>query len=84
VSVLSFLLGVISSSRANDAKSAQGIALVIIFPVYALIAIQMTGMMLFTPILLLLLVLFLCLLNILVLRLAVRLFRRESIIVRWK
>jgi ABC-2 type transport system permease protein len=84
VSVLSFLLGVISSSRANDAKSAQGIALVIIFPVYALIAVQMTGMILLTPILLLLLVLFLCLLNILVLRLAVRLFRRESIIVRWK
>jgi len=36
MSTLSFMLIVVGSSRAEDAKNAQNIALVIIFPVLAL------------------------------------------------
>lgn len=84
ISVLSFMLGVISSSRINDAKNAQSISIVIIIPVFALIAIQVSGIIAFTPLVLLFFGLGLCLLDMLVLRLAVKLFRRESIITDWK
>ena len=84
VSVLSFMLGVVSSSRANDAKSGQNIAVVIVLPILALVAVQITGLVVFTPLLLIFLSFGLFLLNIIILRLAVKLFRRESIVVSWK
>ena len=84
VSLLSFLLGVISSSRASDAKNAQNLALFIIFPVFALIGVQVSGLVMFTPILLLLLSIITGLLDLFILRLSVRLFQRESILTRWK
>jgi ABC-2 type transport system permease protein len=84
VGLLSFLLGIISSSRASDAKSAQNIALFIIFPVFALIGVQVSGLVMFTPLLLILLAVVTGILDVLILRLAVKLFQRESILVRWK
>jgi len=84
ISILSFMLGVISSSRSTDAKSAQSIALFIIFPVFALIAIQLTGILALKPLSLLLFAVILLLADILILRLAVKLFQRETIIIRWK
>jgi ABC-2 type transport system permease protein len=84
VAVLSFLLGVIGSSRAKDARSAQNVALFIIFPVFGLIAVQVTGVVWFTPWLTFILGLVISLIDILVLKVAVGLFRRESIVVRWR
>lgn len=84
ISVLSFLLGVISSSRVSDAKNAQNGAIFIVFPVFALIGVQLSGFVMFTPILLLLLGIVIGVVDIFVLRLAVKLFQRESIITRWK
>ncbi len=84
IAALSFLLGVIGSSRAKDSRSAQNVALLIIFPVFGLIAIQVTGLIWFTPFLTLILGLALCLVDVLVLRVAVKLFQRESIVVRWR
>jgi ABC-2 type transport system permease protein len=84
ISVLSFMLGVISSSKASDAKSAQNVALIIVLPVLAIVATQIIGVISFTPILLLILSFVLCLLDLAVLRLAVKLFCREAILVRWK
>jgi ABC-2 type transport system permease protein len=81
---LSFLLGVIGSSRAKDSRSAQNVALLIIFPMFGLIAVQVTGLIWFTPLLTLILGLVLCLIDVLVLRMAVKLFQRESIVVRWR
>ena len=77
------VLGVIGSSRARDAKSAQNVAVVIILPVLALIAVQVTGLVWFTPILTLALALGIGIVDIIVLRVAVRLFQRESIVVKW-
>jgi len=48
VTVLSFLLGVIGSARAKDARSAQNIVMLVIFPLFGLVAIQVTGVVWFT------------------------------------
>jgi ABC-2 type transport system permease protein len=83
VVVLSFLLGIIGSSRAKDAKSAQNVALIIILPVLALIGVQVSGVVWFTPLLTLVLAFAIAVADIFVLRVATSLFQRESIIVKW-
>ncbi|MBI4302983.1 MAG: ABC transporter permease subunit [Chloroflexi bacterium] len=83
VAVLSFMLGVVGSSKAADAKSAQNIALVIIFPIMALVGVQVAGLVFFTPLLTLALALGVGLIDVIVLRIAVQLFQRESIVVKW-
>lgn len=84
VAILSFMLGVAGSSRAKDARSAQSIVLVIIFPVFALIGVQITGIVWFTPSLILVLALAIGIAAFISLRAAVRLFGRESIVLQWR
>jgi ABC-2 type transport system permease protein len=84
IAVLSFLLGVIGSSRARDFRNAQNMVLFIVFPIFALIAVQVTGVVWFTPLYTLILGIAIGLVDVGVLRVAVRLFRRESILVRWR
>jgi ABC-2 type transport system permease protein len=84
VAVLSFLLGVIGSSRARDSKSAQNIVVVIILPVLALIGIQVTGIVWLTMGTSLILALVIGAIDFLILKVAVRLFNRESIVVSWR
>lgn len=84
VAILSFMLGVMGSSRAKDPRSAQNTVVLIVFPVLALIGIQITGIVWFTPWLILVLALAIGVADFISLRAAVRLFRRESIIVQWR
>ena len=84
VAILSFMLGVIGSSRARDSKSAQNLAVIIVLPVLALIAVQVTGIVWFTPLLTLALALVVGLADAFALRIAVKLFQRESIVTRWR
>ncbi len=84
VALLSFILGVIGSSRAREAKSAQNFILVIIFPVMALIGIQVTGIVWFTPLLTLALGIGIGIIDWLMLNVAVRLFQREAILLQWR
>lgn len=84
VSVLSFVLGIIGSSRASDAKSAQNLAVLVVLPIFALIAVQVTGLVRFTPLLTVLLSIGIAALDVALLWLAVRLFARESILIRWR
>ena len=84
ITVLSFMLAVIGSSRAKSAKNAQNFSLFIILPVFVLIALQVTGLVWFNVPLSLLLFLVLALIDYLVLRLAVKLFQREAIVVKWQ
>jgi ABC-2 type transport system permease protein len=84
ISILSFVVGVIGSSRANDAKGAQNLAVVVVLPLFALIAVQVLGLVRFTPLLTLALSVAITGLDALMLRLAVRLFARESILIRWR
>jgi ABC-2 type transport system permease protein len=84
VAILSFMLGVTGSSRAKDPRGAQNTALLIILPVFALIGIQITGIVWFTPSLILVLALVVGIADFITLRAAVRLFGRESIVVQWR
>lgn len=84
VALLSFLLGVIGSSRAKDSKSAQNLVVLIVLPVLALIGVQVTGVVWFSPLLMVILGMAILVADALVLRVSVRLFRRESILVQWQ
>jgi ABC-2 type transport system permease protein len=84
VSLLTFMLGVAGSSRAKDSKSAQNIAVVVVLPIIGLVVIQVLGIVLFSLFKLLLLSALLIILNVVVLRLAVRIFSRETILISWK
>ncbi|MDO9334225.1 MAG: ABC transporter permease subunit [Dehalococcoidales bacterium] len=84
ITALSFLLGIIGSSRAKDAKSAQNIVLVVILPLFGLIALQVTGIAWLNALSMLGLAVLLIIIDFIVLRIAVRLFQRESIVVKWR
>lgn len=84
VSLLSFILGVIGSSRSRDAKEAQNLAVLVVFPIFGLIAVQVTGLLVFTPTRTVLLAAAFFAADGVLLRIAVRLFDRESIVTRWK
>jgi biotin transporter BioY len=84
ITALSFLLGIIGSSRAKDAKNAQNIVLVVILPLFGLIVLQVTGVAWLNALSTLGLALFLIAIDFIVLRIAVRLFQRESIVVKWR
>jgi ABC-2 type transport system permease protein len=84
VSLLSFVVGVIGSSRARDAKGAQNLAVLVVLPIFALIGVQVTGLVRFTPMLTVLVSAGLILVDALLVRVAVRLFARESIVIRWR
>ena len=84
LTLLSFMLGVMASSRFSDIKNAQNIALVIILPVLAIVAVQIVGVVLLTPLVLFIIAVGIGVLNVLALRVGIRLFHRESIVVRWR
>jgi len=83
-SFLAFMFGVIASSRANDPKTAQNIAIIVILPILSIVGAQLIGFTVFTPAKLFVLSVVIGILNFFVLRIAVRLFQRESIVVRWR
>ncbi len=81
--VLSFVLGVIGSSRAKDSRSAQTGAVLVVLPVLALIAVQVTGVVWFGTLGAVGLALGIGALDVILLWIAARLFQRESIVVNW-
>lgn len=84
VGLLSFLLGVLSSSRARDAKSAQNVALIVIFPVIGMMVLQLTGIFKFNSFIVLLLSIGIFILDFVILRVVSRMFRRETILIKWR
>jgi ABC-2 type transport system permease protein len=84
ITILSFLLGVIGSSKAKDAKGAQNLVALVVVPLLILIVVQITGIVWFTAISALVLALGIFMVDFIILRIAVRLFQRESIVVRWR
>src|SRR6185503_5481172 len=84
-SLLGLQLAVCASSRANDPRSAQQVgALVLIVPVGILQVAQLVGGLVLNAPILLGIGLVLVAGNLLVLRVAISLFDRESILIRWK
>jgi ABC-2 type transport system permease protein len=77
-------LAVCVSSRVNDARSAQQIGALVILPISALLVAQLLGGIQLTVPAILLIALVLAAVNAGLMRLAVALFDRESILTRWK
>ena len=77
-------LAVCVSSRVNDARSAQQIGALIIIPLGAMLVGLLTGSIQLTPGLIGILALGLAIANVILMRVGVRLFERESILTRWK
>ncbi len=77
-------MAVCVSSRVNDARSAQQIGALIILPIAGLLVAQVTGAVVLTAPILLLIAIGLIVLNAGLLALGVALFDRESILTRWK
>lgn len=83
-SLLSLQLAVCVSSRVNDARSAQQIGALVILPIAGLLIAQVAGVVVLTAWLALAIAAGLALANLVVLRVGVALFDRESILTRWK
>ena len=83
-SLLALQMAVCVSSRVNDARSAQQIGALVILPIADLLIAQVVGSIVLTAWLALGIAAALAVLNVFVLRIAVVLFDRESILTRWK
>ena len=83
-SLLSLQLAVCVSSRVNDARSAQQIGALVILPIAGLLIAQVAGVVVLTAWLALAIAAALVVANLVVLRIGVALFDRESILTRWK
>ena len=84
VALLGLSLGVIASARTSDARTAQQIGVVVILPLIVLLVLQLEGLLLLTPALILAGAAVLLVVDLLILALGVRIFRRETILTRWR
>jgi len=78
-------LAVCASARTNDARSAQQMgALFLLIPIAALQVAQFAGGFVLTPAVVAAMAAVLVAVNLVIMRLAIRVFDRESILTRWK
>ena len=71
------------SARVNDPRTAQQISAVLIIPIMALFFGQLTGLLILSPILAVIVAIILALLAAVTLLIASALFQRETILTRW-
>jgi ABC-2 type transport system permease protein len=81
--LLALQLAVCVSSRVNDARSAQQIGALVILPIAGLLVAQVIGVLVLTAGLATAIAAGLAVLNLVMLRVSVKLFARESILTRW-
>lgn len=84
VTILSFMLGVIASSRTKDPKSAQNMGIILVIPVLLLIGMQVSGFIALNTFNMLIMAIIIAIFNLVILKAAVYLFQRESIVIKWK
>ena len=84
VELASLQVSVIVSSRASDPRSAQQITGLLILPVTVVFVAQLMGLVIIGPRAILLASLGCLILNALLLWVGVRVFKRESILTRWR
>jgi ABC-2 type transport system permease protein len=84
VELASLQVSVITSSRAQDARSAQQLTALLILPITAVFVAQLIGAFVIPAPALLLASAGLVALNALLLWVGVRVFQRETILTRWK
>jgi ABC-2 type transport system permease protein len=71
------------SSRVNDPRTAQQISAVVVLPLVLLVAGQLSGLLILSPIVVLFAAFALALIAAVVTYIATRLFQRETILTRW-
>jgi ABC-2 type transport system permease protein len=84
VELAALLISVIVSSRANDPRSAQQLASLMILPITFVFLAQLMGAFVVGPAAMLLGALGCLLLNVVLFWIGVRVFQRESILTRWR
>ncbi len=84
VAFMALALGVIVSSRSTDPRSAQQIASILVLPVVALVVGQSSGLFLLGLPFVLVGALVVVVLDVVLMRVGVRLFQREAILTRWR
>lgn len=77
-------MAAIVSSRVNDARTAQQLGGVLILPITALFVAQIAGQFLLDPGAIAIVAVALVVVDVLLLWLGVRVFQRETILMRWK
>jgi ABC-2 type transport system permease protein len=82
--VLSVNFSIMVSSRVNDPRVAEQLAVVVIIPVLALFFGQVSGLFFLNASLVLVIAAVMVLVDALMIYLAVRIFQRETILTRWK
>lgn len=84
LTILAVTVGVIVSSRVNDPRAAEQLGMVVIVPIVGLFFAQMAGLLFLNSRLILLLIGAMALVDLGLLRLAVRLFQRDTILTKWR
>ncbi|MCG7845033.1 MAG: ABC transporter permease subunit [Methanomassiliicoccales archaeon] len=82
--LVSILGNVIVSSRVNDVRSAQQLGSLVVLPIVGFFAVALVGLFTLTMTYLLLFAVIMAGTNLVLLYLAMRIFEREEILVRWK
>jgi ABC-2 type transport system permease protein len=84
LTLLAVGLGIVISSRVRDAQSAQQLGSLVIVPLIGTLVAQLTGALNINVGIVLTSVIVLCLIDLLLFALAVRLFKRETILTSWR
>jgi ABC-2 type transport system permease protein len=84
LAVLSVNFAIMVSSRVNDPRVAEQLSVIVIVPILALFFGQISGLLVLNNQLVIIFAAALVLIDALMLRAAVQMFQRESILTRWK
>lgn len=84
LTLLSVSIGLMVSSRSSDPRAAEQLSTLVILPILVLFFGQLLGVSVVNTWTILILGLLVMVLDAILLRLAVRLFQRETILTRWK
>lgn len=84
LTLLSVCLGLMVSSRSNDPRAAEQLNTFVILPILVLFFSQLLGIAVVNTLTIIILAALIVIVDLILLRLAVRLFQRETILTRWR
>ena len=84
LTLLSVCLGLMVSSRSNDPRAAEQLNTFVILPILVLFFTQLVGIAVVNTLTIIILAVLIVIVDLILLRLAVRLFQRETILTRWR
>lgn len=84
LTLLSVSVGLMVSSRSNDPRAAEQLNTLVILPILVLFFSQLLGVSVVNVLTMLIFALLIVVVDVILLRLAVRLFQRETILTRWR